>query len=119
MHHGLNTLVTTIEPKFHVLHTQCHPYIMTEAPLVTLKHGFELLESEITSRRNDLQAKLKQGKSIPDEDERWLDKDTKTVDKNCVVNILRDATNFEEAMRLLSMGDQSIVRRLQTWTMLT
>jgi hypothetical protein len=86
---------------------------MASKPLDILRKGLEVLTNRIKLRKDALQAKLAEAKSISSEDEQWLDYDANLVDEQRVLEALEDAPDYEEGIARLDSNQKDVVRRLR------
>ncbi|KAF8642060.1 hypothetical protein AX14_009760, partial [Amanita brunnescens Koide BX004] len=74
--------------------------------------GLQKLKKEVTECRERLQAELKAKQKISEEDEVWLDGAGSLVDEECVIQLVRDAVDYEKGLEQLSNGDKDVIKRL-------
>ncbi|KAF8229475.1 hypothetical protein L208DRAFT_1072942, partial [Tricholoma matsutake] len=82
-------------------------------PLKILKKGLKTLQKQVQSKKDQLQARLVEKKSISSQDEHWLDHEANLVDEHWVIGVLEDASDYEEGLRRLNGEEQSMVQRLR------
>ena len=80
--------------------------------LKALKKGLKILQTQVKSRKDALQAQLEERKSISSEDERWLDHNTNLVDEQRVLNILEEILNYERGVGKLNDAQKGALGRL-------
>ena len=71
------------------------------------------MKKEVEECRERLQKELKAKQKISEEDEAWLDGAGNLVDEECVIQLLRDAVDYEKGLDQLSNGDRDVVERLK------
>lgn len=86
---------------------------MVLKPLEVLQKGLEVLTNRTKSRKDALQARLAEAKSISSEDERWLDYDANLVDEQQVLEALENASDYEQGFAGLSDEQKNTVKRLR------
>lgn len=82
-------------------------------PLKVLQKGLKVLESQVKTRKEVLQTRLAERKSISPQDEQWLDNDANLVDELQVLEALEDASDYDQGLGRLNDEQKAIVRRLQ------
>jgi hypothetical protein len=85
---------------------------MTLKPLEVLKKGLKLLQKQVKTRKDKLQAQLAEKKTISPQDEEWLDQDANLVDEQKLLDDLEKASDYERGLDRLDKGQKTIVRRL-------
>ena len=78
-----------------------------------LLRGLQKLKKGVEERREKLQEELKAKQKISDEDEAWLDGAGNLVDEEHVIQLLKDAADYEKGLEQLSNGDRDVVERLR------
>ncbi|KAF8810643.1 hypothetical protein BYT27DRAFT_7022412, partial [Phlegmacium glaucopus] len=53
--------------------------------------------------------------SISSADDRWLDHEANTVDKECILHDLEVASEYERGLERLDKGGKAIVKKLRQW----
>ena len=86
---------------------------MVRAPLDVLKRGLNILQQQVKARKEKLQATLAEGKAISSQDECWLDNEANLVVKQQVLEVLENASNYEEGLRMLDDVQKGVVQKLQ------
>lgn len=82
-------------------------------PLDLLIKGLTMLRHQVQERKAKLTTELKAGWSISDADEVWLDGEGNLVDEERVVEVLKNAHDYEQCIMQLSPLDEMIIQRLQ------
>jgi hypothetical protein len=82
------------------------------SPLNILKKGLKALRKRVASRKTQLEADLKAGKTISAEEEEWLDGAGNLVDEEHVVQVLDNGSDYERGLERLDMKNRGIVREL-------
>jgi SOS response regulatory protein OraA/RecX len=85
---------------------------MTLKPLEVLKKGLKLLQKQVKTRKDKLQAQLAEKKTISPQDEEWLDQDANLVNEQKLLDDLEKASDYERGLDRLDKGQKTIVRRL-------
>jgi hypothetical protein len=85
---------------------------MAAKPLDILKKGLKVLENQVRTKKEMLQAQLAERKSISSQDEQWLDHDANLVDELRVLEALENASDYERAFEGLDSGQRGVVRKL-------
>jgi hypothetical protein len=67
----------------------------------------------VKTKKEKLEARLAEKKSISSQDERWLDHDTNLVDEQLVLEALENASDYERGLERLDEEQKSVVRRLR------
>ncbi|KAH9982065.1 hypothetical protein BGW80DRAFT_1247050 [Lactifluus volemus] len=75
--------------------------------------GLQILQDQDQAQKSQIEADLKANKLLTQSDEEWLDGEGKLVDKEHVVQELKNASDYKWALQELNIRDQSIVERLQ------
>ena len=83
-------------------------------PLDILKAGLQALWKLTETQKRKLEADLKANQSITASDEEWLDGAGNLVDKECVIDVLENASNYERGLERLNTTERAIVQNLQT-----
>jgi hypothetical protein len=86
---------------------------MPPKPLEILKKGLGVLQSQFKSKKEQLQARLAEQKSISSQDERWLDNEANLVDEQQVLEVLEKASDYERGFGRLDNAQKGVVRKLQ------
>ena len=81
--------------------------------LEVLQKGLKVLKTQVKSRKEALQARLADRKSISSQDKRWLDYDANFVDEQQILEALENASDYECAFANLDDEQQGVVRKLQ------
>jgi hypothetical protein len=82
-------------------------------PFISLKRGLQTLQDQDQAQKSQIEADLKANKLLTQSDEKWLDGEGNLVDKEHVVQELKNASDYEWALQELNIKNQSIVERLQ------
>lgn len=85
---------------------------MVLKPLDVLRKGLEVITNCVKSRKDVLQARLAERKSISSEDEQWLDHDANLVDEQRILEALENSPNYEEGLARLDGTQMGIVKKL-------
>jgi hypothetical protein len=98
-----------------VLGTLIHSLLMATSKLALgiLLRGLQKLKKDVEERRERLQKELKAKQKISEEDEAWLDGAGNLVDEERVIQLLKDAADYEKGLEQLSNGDRDVVERLK------
>jgi hypothetical protein len=86
---------------------------MAIKPLDILKKGLKTLRNQVKTKKEKLEARLAEKKSISSQDERWLDHDANLVDEQLVLEALENASDYERGLEQLDEEQKSVVRRLR------
>ena len=86
---------------------------MTLTPLDVLKNGLKLLQRRVKARKEEIQARLAEKKSISSQDEEWLDGEANLIDEQQVLDALDDASDYERGFGRLNDVQKGVVRKLQ------
>jgi hypothetical protein len=81
--------------------------------LEALKKGLKILQTQVKSRKDALQARLEERKSISSEDERWLDHDANLVDEQQVLDTLEEVSDYERGVGKLNDAQKGALGRLR------
>ena len=65
---------------------------MALKPLDVLKKGLKLLQHRVKAKREEIQARLADKKSISSQEEKWLDNEANLVDEQQVLDTLEKAS---------------------------
>jgi len=82
-------------------------------PLEVLRKGLKVLESQVKTRKEALQTRLAERKSISLQDEQWLDNDANLVDEQQVLEALENASDYDQGVARLNEEQKAIVRKLR------
>jgi hypothetical protein len=85
---------------------------MALRPLEVLQKGLDILKNRVKAKKEALQARLAEAKSISSQDEQWLDHDANLVDEQQVLEVLEDASDYEHGLARLDSKQKVIVERL-------
>ena len=85
---------------------------MAPHSLDDLKKGFSLLESQVSSRKNELLARLAQKQSVAPEDESWLDNEANLIDEQLALDNLAKASDYNAALEQLTEPQRAAVGRM-------
>ena len=88
------------------------PKVM-EMPIDMLKKGLKALKKHINARKSKIQADLDAQKSITESDEAWLDGEGNPVDEERVIDLLENASDYDQGFAGLCEMDKNVVRRLK------
>jgi len=108
MCHHLNGLKNKLLEVFYFEH-------MAPKPLKVLKKGLAKFMETIKTCKKELSAKLAQAETISSSDEHWLDNEGNTVDKQCVLDTLESASDYEQGIEQLDENGKAIVKKLREW----
>jgi hypothetical protein len=86
---------------------------MALKPLDVLKKGLKLLQRRVKAKREEIQARLADKKSISSQEEKWLDNEANLVDEQQVLDTLEKASDYERGFGRLDDGQKDMVRRLR------
>jgi hypothetical protein len=86
---------------------------MVSNPLEVLRKGLKTLHDQVKAKKEQLQAQLAEGKSIPLQDAEWLDGEANLVDEDRVLEALEKASNYEQGLEGLDEGQRGLVMKLQ------
>jgi hypothetical protein len=82
-------------------------------PLDVLKNGMKILQHRVKARREEIQARLAEKKSISSQDEEWLDGEANLIDEQHVLDTLENASDYERGFGQLDEVQKVVVRKLQ------
>jgi len=68
---------------------------MALKPLEVLKKGLTKFMETIKTQKKELSAKLARVETISSSDEHWLDGEANTIDKQCVLDALESASDYD------------------------
>jgi hypothetical protein len=94
------------------------PFVMflpITRPLDILKKGLDKLSQRIKKRKDELSKQLSQKEAISPADEQWLDNEGNTVDEQRVLEVLEDASDYEQGVAGLDDHGKEIVKKLREW----
>ncbi len=80
--------------------------------LVTLRNGLHRLKEASRKRKEDLEAHLSRSEKISSEDENWLDTEANHIDKQALVDTLKEAPDYEAALKVLTPAQNGLVKKL-------
>jgi hypothetical protein len=86
---------------------------MAPKPLAVLKKGLAKFSSRIKDRKDKLTMKLSRNETIPPADEEWLDNEANTVEEQCVLDALEEASDYERGVERLDENGKNIVKKLR------
>ena len=115
-------LITHIMLYNHVEHTCWHRrnarnctdlYITMAAHTIQdLTEALHKLTCEITPRKEHLEARLRAGEQISDEDSKWLDHTANLVDERSALDILMGASDYDSDIKKLTPAQKAAIERL-------
>ena len=82
-------------------------------PIDMLKKGLKALRKQNEAQKSKIQADLDVQKSIMESDEEWLDGEGNLVDEELVIDLLEDASDYDEGFTGLCETDKNVVQRLK------
>jgi hypothetical protein len=82
-------------------------------PIDVLKKGLKALRKQNEARKSKIQADLDAQKSITESDEEWLDGEGNLVDEERVIDLLENASDYDEGFAGLCETDKNVVQRLK------
>ena len=83
---------------------------MAPKPLDILKKGLAKFSSQIKDRKDKLNTRLSRRETITSADEAWLDNKANTVDEQCILNALEEASDYERGVERLDEDGKKIVK---------
>jgi hypothetical protein len=86
---------------------------MALKPLEVLHKGLKILNNRVKAKKEALQARLAERKSISSQDEHWLDHDANLVDEQQVLDALENTSDYERGVARLGDEQKGVVRRLR------
>ncbi|KAJ3717029.1 hypothetical protein C8R42DRAFT_724670 [Lentinula raphanica] len=86
---------------------------MPSNSLEILEKGLTTLKNWVEARWKDLTAWLGHKEMLTDGEERWLDNEGNTVDEEKLVDKLRDAASYKDALQRLSVMEKETVKKLR------
>jgi hypothetical protein len=86
---------------------------MAQKPLDVLKKGLNLLHRRVKARREEIQARLAEKKSISSQDEIWLDGEANLTHEQQVLDTLEEASDYERGFGRLNEVEKGMVKKLQ------
>ena len=86
---------------------------MTPKPLDVLKKGLNLLQHRVKARREEIQARLVEKKSISSQDETWLNGEANLTHEHQVLDALEEASDYETGFGQLNEVQKAVVKNLQ------
>ena len=88
---------------------------MAPEPLRILRKGLDIFKKSIKNRKEILDTRLAENRSISSSDERWLDNEANTIDEEHVIELLENASDYERGVGRLDEKAKSIVKKLREW----
>ena len=85
---------------------------MSTPSLATLKQGLISLQNLVEARKTRIEASLKKGERVSDEDSNWLDNEANVVDEVFVIDLLTEASDYDAAVKRLKDTQLAAVHRL-------
>ena len=82
-------------------------------PIDVLKKGLKALRKQNEAWKSKIQADLDAQKSITESDEEWLDGEGNLVDEELVIDLLENASDYDEGFAGLCETDKNVVQRLK------
>ena len=82
-------------------------------PVEVLKKGLNKLRDQVRDRKAQLEVELRAGQPISEVDQDWLDGDGNLIDEERVVDILDNASDYEQELSRLDSQSKTIVQKLQ------
>ena len=107
--------LSLVEKNYIVVGTLIHVLLMATSKLAlgVLLRGLQKLKKDVKERSERLQEELKAKQKISKEDEAWLDGAGNLVDEERVIELLKDAADYQKGLEQLSNGDREVVERLR------
>ena len=81
-------------------------------PLEALRKGLKVLENRVKPRKEVLQARLAERKSILSQDKQWLNHNANLVDEQLVLEALENVSDYEQAFATLDDEKKGVVKKL-------
>jgi hypothetical protein len=88
---------------------------MSPTPLKILKQGLKSFSQKIKERKDKLNAKLKQSKTLSPADEEWLDNQANVVIEQQILEQLESASDYDRGLACLDNKGKAIVKKLREW----
>ena len=85
---------------------------MGKNPLQVLKGGLSKLKETVKKRKESLLLRLREQQKISSEDEDWLDQEANFVDKEALVDMLENASDYKRALSKLDPKQKPLLERL-------
>ncbi|KAF8905996.1 hypothetical protein CPB84DRAFT_1770763 [Gymnopilus junonius] len=84
---------------------------MAPGPLEVLKRGLAKFSKSIKDRKDALTTKLQRKETISSADEHWLDQEANTIDEQCIIDKLDEASDYERGLAKLDDAGKAIVKK--------
>jgi hypothetical protein len=78
-----------------------------------LRTGFAAFEKHVKKRKASIQERLKRKERVDDEDSAWLDGPANLIDEQRALELLENASDYEQALSRLGDGLQAAVQRMK------
>jgi hypothetical protein len=88
---------------------------MAPKPLDLLKKRLAKFSNRIKDRKDKLTTKLSQNEKISPAEEQCLDNKANTVEEQCVLDALEEASDYERGVERLDENGKNIVKKLREW----
>ena len=85
---------------------------MSKKTLKLLKAGLVKLKKQVATHKNVLISRLAKKEDIPDEDEQWLDHEANLVDEEIIVDLLKNASDYERGLERLNSQQKTLVEKI-------
>lgn len=82
------------------------------SPVAVLRQGLKNLENQHKGWKEKLLAQLKAGRSIPKDNQDWLDGAANLVDEARIVDMLENVADYESGVRTLNTSNRIIFNKL-------
>ena len=84
-------------------------------PIDVLNKGLKALRKQNEARKSKIQADLDAQKSITESDEEWLDREGNLVHEERVIDLLENASDYDEGFAGLCETDKNRLSRVRSW----
>jgi hypothetical protein len=75
--------------------------------------GLQIIQSQVQDRKLRLMTDMRAGKELTESEEEWLDHAGNLVDEERIVELLKNASDYQKAFECLNKEDKGVVERLQ------
>jgi hypothetical protein len=75
--------------------------------------GLQIIQSQVQDQKLRLMADMRAGKKLTESEEEWLDHAGNLVDEERIVELLKNASDYQKAFECLNKEDKGVVERLQ------
>jgi vacuolar-type H+-ATPase subunit E/Vma4 len=86
---------------------------MSKNSLDVLKSGLTKLKNLAKTKKDDLLARLHRKEKILTEEEEWLDHAANPVDKEAIIKLLENASDYERGLTRLNSQQKALVDKLK------